>query len=203
MNGIPLRWIAALFLLLAGCGGSGSETGTSPPRDTDAYAALQAQHQQLVSDQQSLSKSALGANTAIGSATYTGHVLYAEIGASAGNTPFTLAGDVTLDVTLSATQNSVTGRLRNFVDGSDRAYSGTLALSSGLIDRNSGANDYAISARLSGELTRSGASGLTADGGINADFLGPNFEMVSGTSFLDLQDGNDSRSLRGTLVTKD
>lgn len=206
MNVATFLRLASCTAALAGCGGGGGGGDgptTSLPQEDDFDKLLQAQGD-LTQAQQQLSVLTLTTDTVIGSANYKGFIVYSEIGQSTSTGGLGLAAEVDIDVNLTNTRNSVSGSISNFIDTSGAAYDGTISLSSGQIDRtNTASNGYAISARLTGELTDPDGIDFTSEGGLDADFLGANHQMISGISFLDLNGDARSVALRGTLVAED
>lgn len=168
-----------LLSILAGCGGAGgggSQGGpgseTRPPID---YATLEAEAKLLHDSWDDISFTDPSSLPMSGSATYSG-VMQLDIQNGAGE----ISMDGLLNMKVSFASNSITGTATNFIDENNANYSGNLALSNGMIDRDADPNiEYTLQADIGGTLTGGGKSfDISAD--LQGDFRGTSWKATSG-----------------------
>lgn len=133
-----------------------------------------------------------------GSATYDG-VMTLDAGLASGNLAMTGA----LALTAQFATSTISGHADAFRDAANRAYTGQLSLSNGVIDRGADPNSaYTFSADLAGTLSGNGATlAMTAD--LSGDFLDVNAQAVAGVVSGSTVSGGHRGYLYGDFVAQD
>lgn len=109
-----------------------------------------------------------------GSATYDGFIAFSGVGVDES-----FIGDLSLDVNFA--NNSISGSATDFLDNSENAYTGTLVVDGGAIDRSADPQtDVQFDADIGGTLADGGAS-RTIDGELKGYFVGSNQSAVVGS----------------------
>ncbi len=159
-------------LALSGCGGATPGGGTVPSVNYADYAAMDAAMRAAHSSLPYTDPATLPGS---GTASYSG-VVALTAGTPSG--PLDLNG--ALNVTANFGTSTISGQAGSFLDTANAAYSGTLALSNGLIDRGANpATQYSVTADMGGTLTGPvGALQITAP--MSGDFLGNGHSAFQG-----------------------
>ena len=168
----PCAFTVPVLAFLAGCGGDAGVGNTPPPV---SYAAYAAQDAALRSAHSSLPYSDPASLPGIGSASYSG-VMVLEAGTPSG--PLGLSGG--FDLTADFAASTISGQAGSFADDNNIAWSGSLPLTNGQIDRLANpATEYTLTADLAGTISGGGNS-LTIAAALSGDFLGAGHDAVQG-----------------------
>ena len=156
--------VASSVVMVACGGGEPGSTGTTPAPTFADYAALDAQLHAAWDAQGATDPSTLPGS---GSATYQGVV---NLDAQLGSSNLAMSGSLQLTADFGA--STIAGSANSFKDQFERAFSGTLTLSNGAIDRAANpATEDSFTADLDGTLSGAGEV-LSIGSDLLGDFLG-------------------------------
>lgn len=193
MTKLPLLMVVLVPMLgLAGCGGPPTEESMTFAEQLDSGRAMYVRNI-------ALPYTSMAVLPTVGSVRYDGYVisdlLYNGV---VGNT---VSGTLTLNANFA--NDAITGSATDFVDLSESAYTGTLNISGGSVDRTlDPIVDYTISAGIGGVLTGADATVYTVDGAIRADFLGAGYQAIYGLVDGTATSTNGVATLEGEIIAE-
>jgi len=195
-------WLSfSLCTLCAACGGASKE-----PRVVQLTPFQEAddRYSELLRTQNSLSINPATAATILGTANYTGVILFSSDQSANSESLARLSGDLDLAIDLSRTENSISGTITNLTQPSGTQFRGSLRVTEGTSDRNASAGkDYSFSASVSGSLIDSNDTDVFGIGGLEGDFLGTQREQIQGISYLQLSTSEGTARLIGRFAAAD
>lgn len=171
------------LLCLSGCGGSGggggsdtNDPGLNQTRPPVPYAKYENQSAALHANWDAISFTDPASLPMSGHASYDGVI---RMDVQKGASQVSLNGALNLSVNFR--NEAISGSASGFVDQADRAYSGKLTVSNGVMDRAANpATDYTFQADLDGQL-KGGGNNFDINAGLSGDFKGSQNDAVVGT----------------------
>ena len=210
-----ILWIAPLCLTLAACGGGDAPiiatptapttptTPTSPPVDESGADMRSSANTLLATYADPVVFTALSDIPSSHTATYNGYA-YGDLSNGSDAITDTLIGQLSLNISLTSSNATVTGTIDNFADDNDDAVTGTLTVSNGSFDRSGDPNaDATFKANFTGTLTDNASRSLSVGGLLEGDFLGSDPDAIGGNLLGSVTVSGVTQDIDGGFIAED
>ncbi len=186
-----LLFVAAV--VLSACGGDSGGGSTTPPVDYSGYQATTAQ---LMTTWGGIAATDPATLPLSGTASYQG-VMQMDVQTASGIVGMSGA----LALSSNFLNSTITGSVQGVVDENNLYYTGSLAITGGVIDRAAVPAGYTYTANMDGTLTGAGeVFGISAD--LSGDFLGASYAGSSGIVAGTATSSIGSGTLFGTFTVE-